>query len=475
MKGMKGVAQMHAVMKRALALFCALAICLGCGSALAEFSPRYTALMKEEGITLTLSGNLESMTTVGQDTLTSLNDWLSRCEYTLTAGKDSLIGIRMDDETVFSIATQRKGGYILTSFTPSNTAYLTTDEQGDMLSAALGAQTDIPDFSRFPSAYQSVVPKLYDILGKIKEPKAVKERTSIKYASASQSYMNYVLTDGEMNEHWEEILSVILPALSDIMTEQPALYVKTRDTLRALTFQGECRFKRFLDKDGEDMGMQFTAQAEKDGDLRKVTLFGGYTDHKGGYFSLNLPAVTGKNTLKITLAAQETLKNNKGTLTLEGTYSRRLNDSNVEATLDGTLKNTLSDDSEKWSGKVTVNQTENKVKTVWTLTPDLEFTAEGLKGTVTINEKQGSKNILKANVHVSLSPMQEIEFAQAGSALDLREVPQNRIYEAALDELNPLSELLVQLIGDLSEEDQAHLLHDLRTDSWMNGPAMDAE
>ena len=78
-------------------------------------------------------------------------------------------------------------------------------------------------------------------------------------------------------------------------------------------------------------------------------------------------------------------------------------------------------------------------------------------------------------MHVSLSPMQEIEFAQAGSALDLREVPQNRIYEAALDELNPLSELLVQLIGDLSEEDQAHLLHDLRTDSWMNGPAVDAE
>ena len=466
----KEVSRMLANWRRALSWLCALALCFSCAGALAEFSPRLSEMAQSDNTTAKISFQLESLAPLGASSLQIINDWLGKAEFVVSQGKDARSEILVDGERAFAAYTRRQQGLTLTTFLPSGTSYLTDDKKGDMLSALTGTGMEIPDFSRFPDAYAAVADSLYDFLQGIVEPKLVKERTSIKYAAASAAYENYPLTADQMNEAWPGLLEVILPALRETLDGQALLYAKAEETLRALTFSGECRFKRFLDKENGDMGMQFTGVAEKNGDKRKVTLFGGYTPGKGGYISISLPAASGKgNNLKITLAAQLTNKNDIRTLTLEGAYVRKLGDQNAEAELEGTLKNKMADESESWSGKLTLTQTENKVKNVWTLQPELMFQDDGLSGTVRIQRKTGGKVTLKGEAKVLLTTSEAWEFPQVRSAKNLKDESADRIRQAALEEVSPLAELISQLFSGLSETERTQLLHDLRTDEWMNG------
>ena len=57
-----------------------------------------------------------------------------------------------------------------------------------------------------------------------------------------------------MNASWPKILETLLPALQSGLQNAPGAAQSLEELLRSLTFSGECRFKRFLDKAGEDMG-----------------------------------------------------------------------------------------------------------------------------------------------------------------------------------------------------------------------------
>lgn len=462
------MAWMPGFWKRAMAILCAGVILFSCAGAAAEFSPRYTALKAKKGMTAQVSFQLESLTPLSEGSLKAVNDWLSRAVFRVGTGDSSLMEVLFDGESVFSVSQRRQQGYALTAFGPANSAYLTSDESGDMLSILADDAWFLPDLSRLPDAYSEIASALYDQLQTLTEPKPVKERTSIKYASASAAYENYVLTEEQMNGAWPELLEILLPALKTVLSDQPVLYAQAESLLRSVTFFGECRFKRFLDKENGDMGMQFTGQAEKDGDKRKVTLFGGCTPNKGGYISLSLPAVSGKNNWKANMAVQLTEKDGLSTLTLEGAYARKLDDINVSGDLEATLKNQTREGGEKWTGKATVNTSEGKTKTAWVLQPDLTFTDEGLQGEIRLQRKTVGKVSLKGTASLALTSGGP-EAAPVSGAKDLRGESESRIREAALEELSPLAALLADLFGDLTENERTHLLHDLRTDEWMNG------
>ena len=459
--------------KHALVWLCAAMVCFSCTGALAEFSPRYAELEKGEGMTVSLTGSLDSLSPLSKQSAAIVNEWLSHLEVLCSTGKSTQAELKQDGQTIYALSVQKQSGYTLTTFFPSMGAYLTDPAGKDALSLLAGSP-DFPDLTALPKVYAALAPALYSKLAEFASPKLTKEPTSIKNAARSASYENYTLKGDALNDAWPQLLEAILPVLETALEDQPQWYARAEELLENLEFSGECRFKRFLDKEGQDMGMQFTGHAAQGEDKRKVTLFGGYTENKGGYLSLSLPAVSGKNNLKITLAQQLTSKNSVNTLGLEGTYTRTMNGKTVSASLDGTLKNSIKEDAEHWTGKMTLTRTENKIKSTWIFTPDLSFTGEGLAGKIGVQKKEGSKVTAKGTANIRLEAYRALTSPAAASAKDLRGLSEERARTAVMKELSPLSGAVAQLASALPEKDRTQLLHDLRTDEWMNGPVVPA-
>ncbi len=467
----KGCETMRNIRKQALAWLCVFMLCFPCTGALAEFSPRYEALSQGDGWTVSAAASVESLSPLSRQSVQIVNDWLSHLKILISAGKVTQGEIQWDQDPLYAVSVQKQSGYTLTTFYPSAGAYLTEPQGRDALAILTDADS-WPDPALLPQTYAALAPGLYEKLAEYAAPKTVKEPTSIKNAARSASYENYTLKADDLNAAWPALLETILPQIKTALKDQPLWYARAEDLLRGLEFSGECRFKRFLDKDGQDMGMQFTGNAAKGEDKRKVTLFGGYTPDKGGYLSLTLPAVKGKNNLKVTMAEKLTQKNGTNTLEAEGSYTRTMEGKTMSATLNGTLKNVIKDEAEHWTGKITLTSTENKVKTTWVLSPDMSFTDEGLSGKVAVQKKEGSKVTAKGSLELLVTPYQTLTAVSAASAKDLRGLAQERARTALLSELSPLSGAVAQLASALPEKDRTRLLHDLRTDEWMNGPAV---
>ena len=468
----KDVTCMSGFWRRALALACAWAVLLSCASALAEFSPRWTEWSRKEGVSVTLGATAEAWNPLSKASLAQVNEWLTGLSLTLNMGASEQAALSMNGESLLQVGVQRLSGYTLTTFAPSGGAYLTSPDAPDALSLLAGEGVSLPDPAGFPGAYVKLAPGLYEKLASHTAPKAAKQVTSIKNSTASTANEVYTFSGDELNEFWPRVLDTLLPALENALEASPDLYSQAEALLEELTFSGECKFKRFLSKDGEDMGLQFTGQAARGEDKRKVTLFYGFTPNKGGYLSFSLPAVKGKNNLKLTVAVAMTQKNGVNTFSVESAYTCTLDGKTVSATLDGSLKNTVREESEKWTGKVTLTRTENKVKTTWTLFPDWTWTDEGMTGSAAVQQKTGNTVKLKATVNVAVTDYQPFALPSAASAKDLRALTLERARTAVQAELAPLTLALGRLIAPLSEKERDTLLHDLRTDAWMNGPVV---
>ena len=457
---------------RIFTLLIAAVLCFSCTGALAEFSPRYDQLSAGDNAALEISGKLESLSPLGKESLEIVNGWLDGLALRASAGQNAGMEIARNGETLISAFVERQAGYTLTAFQPSGSVYLTDPAKPDALRLITGQDVFLPDLTVLPALYTGAVPGLYAALEKYVTPKNVKEATSVKNASASASYVNYLFPDGKLNEAWPDVLEAILPCLKEALKEQPGRYAEMEKVLSALEFSGECRFKRLLDKEGNDMGLQFTGKAAKDEDKRKVTLFGGWTPDKGGYVSLNLAGIGSKNSLKGSFGVKATAKKNSATLAVDGSLERVLNGKTTAYTLSTSLKNALSEESEHWTGKITYTATENREKTTWTLTPDLTFDENGLEGDVNVQRKTGAKVTLKAKVHASLAGVPAEDRPAALSAKDLRGLTEEKARVAVLAELAPLTGAVASLTADLPEKVKTLLLHELRTDEWMNGASV---
>ncbi len=460
--------------QRAFAWTCVFVMLLSFAPAMAEFSPRYGKLSAGGGLTLTMRVKAETLSPLSKATLETINDWLDGLALTVSTGQNSWADLSLMGESVLRADVQRKDGYTLTTFSPDGGSYLTAAGDPDALTLLCGRDFEWPDPSAFPGAYVKLAPELYEKLASHVTPKKSKEGTSIKNASKAASSEIYVFSGDDLNEFWPRILDALLPAMEEVLAGQPGLYKKAEELLENVTFSGECKFKRFFSKAGDDMGLQFTGNAALEDDKRKITLFYGFTPDKGGYLSFSAPAVKGKNNFKLTCSVQLTSKNTTNTVAVEGTYTRTFDKKTVSGSVTANLKNAVKEEEEKWTGKVTVTRTEDKVKSTWTLTPALVFDDEGLSGSVGLQKKEGSKNTVKVAFDVKAGPYQGAIPPAAASAKDLRDASPERARAMVQEEIAPLTAALAELMESLTDKERASLLHDLRTDAWMNGPVTPA-
>lgn len=456
--------------KRAAALTMVF-LCL-CASAAAEFSPAYSSLMGRENILLRLSLHLDGAPDWTEGSVNAANALLQDLTAELMIqGQDEALKLDRAGETIFSVARRTARDYIVTSFAPSGGAYITEKGEKDALALLIGAEECVLPDAGLISDYPGLGTALFSVLGKYQQPKASKQSTSIKNTAGSASFETYTFADGELTkEIWTEALEGVLPYLQSAMRGSPDALAQAEQTLRGLAFFGECRFKRFLDRDGQDMGLQFTGSAALGDDRRKVTLYFGFTPDQGGYISLNLPAVKGKNTLKFSLEYKLTGKNGVKNLTASFTLDRTLNGETFAAQGDIKLKNETLDGKENWSGKITLSRTENKVRTVCTLTPALTGNEGGLAGTVQATYQEG-KQKSQWTAGISLLPFEETALPAASAARDLRGMDEDAARAVVSGEWTQLTGKIAEMLLTLPEDARWQLNHQLRTGQWMNGPA----
>lgn len=459
-------------------LACALALLLALPAAsLAEFSPRLNALKEKDGMTLEITGKYTSLEKLSKDTLKAVNEWLEKARLTVEGrlgGQMSGVTVEEDGEALFSFVSQQQEGGIVTVFKPSGDAYLTGADQKSAIELLTGESTFVLDPAELTKLYEKLARALYPVLDTKTEPKVQKTRTSVKNAAASTSYVDYVFKAEAMNEIWPDVLDAIVPALQDALKDQPEISRRVEALLKDLVFTGECRFKRLREKENGDMGLQFTGVAGRENDQRRVTIFGGYTADKGGYLSIKMPAVKGKNNLTVQLSLSQTqAKSGTRTLKVDGSYKRRMDDVTESGTLKVNLRNTVKNDDERWSGTVTASQTKDGVKTTYTFKPDLKFTAEGLAGPIAVQRSVKGKTNMKATVQVSLKEAVPAELEGADTAQDLRGMSEKEAQAAVREELPELIQVVARWMAELPEDVRALLTHELRTDAWMNMTAAD--
>jgi len=458
---------------------CALALILALPAAsMAEFSPRLNALKEKDGVALELTGQYQSLSRLSKATLQAVNDWLARSAVKAEGrlgGQMSAVGLTEDGKDVFSIATQTQENGVVTAFKPSGNAYLTGNGQKTAFDLIAGGGAFVPDLAQFPGLYAKIARVMYPVLESKNEGKVKKTRTTVKNAAASTSYVDYVFKADEMNALWPDVAAAVIPVIRDFFRDQPGTAAQIEELLNNLVFSGECRFKRLREKENGDMGVQFTGVAGKENDLRKVTVFGGYTEGKGGYLSVKMPAVKGKNTLTAQLSLEEgKTKSGVRSLKINGNYKSRLDGVNESGTVKASLRNTIKNDDEHWAGSVTVSQTKNGTKTTYTFQPDLKFTAEGLSGSVKVQRSVGGKADMKATVQVKLTEAAAAQLEEADTAQDLRDMSEKEAQAAVREELPELVQVVARWMGELPEDVRDLLTHELRTDEWMAMTAVDA-
>ncbi|MBR1586257.1 MAG: hypothetical protein IJ662_11995 [Clostridia bacterium] len=441
--------------------------------ALAEFSPRYTQFKQRDGMMVEWTGSYTALDKLSKKNLETVNEWLSNLKWIVKGrlgGTVTTAAVEYAGEEILSVASRPQGNGAVTLFSPSGNAYWTAAGQKTALAYLAGEEPYIYDILEFPALYDQLAKALYPVLDEKVTAKTKKARTTVKNATASPSYRDYALTADEMNAAWSDILTAVLPTLREALADQPGRCGQLEELLGSLTFSGECRFKRLLDKNQGDMGMQFTGSAGKGSDVRKVTLFGGYTADKGGYLSLSLPQVKGKNKLTFRLSVSlAKAKNGNRTLKIDVSYNRLFDKVTEAATVAASLKNVIKGGDEAWSGKVTITQTENKVKTTYTLTPALAFTDAGLSGDVTVQRKRGSKVNMKAAVHIDIAEAGDFTEPEIENPVDLSGKSDAQAKAAVQAEIPGLVGPVVRLMSTLPENERILLTHELRTDEWMTG------
>lgn len=457
----------------------ALACLMLVTGAQAAFSPVMEGL--SEGAELRASLKLETLTPLSQPSLDVLNSILSGTEIVVTqrqAGDTARARTLMTvkGEALIDVVSMHRRDYSLTAFLQEDGAYhayLTAENRPDAFAALSGENGYAVAPDALIRAFADGTKEMYALLETVVKPKTVKGSTSIKNAGTSTQYIDYKLNADEMNGAWGKLIDAMLPFFDAALLSMPGAAEKARIHLQSLTFSGESRFKRMLNKAGEDIGLQFTGHAADGEDARKVTVFGGYTEGAGMYLSFALPAVKGKNNFKLTVSFKLTEKKTQNTLTTDITYANTLDGVTETAELTSTLKNNLSN-GEAITGKITVTTKKNGIKQVYTIEPKLtaEKGADELTGTVSFQRKTAGSTDMKGVFTLTYGgiALRDDVTEDIQNTLDLTGMTDEMVSASLSGEKTLLLSRMIRLFAALPEGERTLLTHDMRTEAWMTAP-----
>ncbi len=425
-------------------LLCAVLLCTAC--ARAEFSETFSVLQAayQAGTPVTLNAEL----TVDE---MNLSDEAKALLSSLLAPLSLTLSIAPDKEAVALL----DGGEAVLSL------------QG----RGLAGSSAFTPFLQLKSLFKDTLPLFYERLAQDTEGKESSKSLSIKNVGSVSRQIVYTCDRESAAALLPDLHTLLDAPLETLLTDAP--YKDEFLTYwQNLGFAGTLTVKRYLDKDGADLGLQITVKAASaDEDQRSVTLYGGYKEGKGAYLSFACPAVKGSNNFQYTLSSKFEETAQKNTWTLTSAVKRKADKKSYSVSAKVSLKNQIKD-SEKITGTAETIETKDGVKTTATWTSDLQGDGAALSGTITLKKLNERATVYQMTAAVRLTQGSGESFNSDAETVDLTDLSEEERENALKPAVQKLTNAFIQKLSTLDEKSRSLLTHIFRTDAWMNGAAV---
>ncbi|NLA53796.1 MAG: hypothetical protein GX858_05515 [Clostridiales bacterium] len=385
--------------KRWLYLVLTCVFLLSGSQASAAFSPAMdefnSAYQKGESLSLDVKAQLKSWKALSKDSLPAVSELLQDANMHLDFSKQSE-NLRLDHlgKTIFSLQqfkNQEKSGLYLPlsglgfeSVSGADPVDLLPgkSEAVNLLLSAL--QIDLHSFADLP---QTAV-LLMAPYGEMQQ-----RRTDIKLVGTSKNLMQYKLTA----DQWQILWPYVLEKLNSLL---PAELPQVRDALELLRFEKPVTVKRYLDDAGAAMGWGVNANVLfSQGDERKLSLTLGHRAEEAFSLTLKAPAARGKNNLQLDLSYAIETKGPNALLR----YETRLGSQNYLLKGEAAFKNDLTESTEHLRGTLWMEEKQGSEKASrLTLKPDLHLSGGRAEGTLQALHERGGKPELDVNFSLAL-------------------------------------------------------------------------
>ncbi len=461
--------------KRLLPL--ALSLWLMVGIAAAEFSPAATAIrqgyLSGQPYSLRVSAQAEAWLDIAPETLAALRGWLDTARLSLTLqkrqdGETALAGLFYKDQPVFTIMSSMGDEQAdMTLEVPGSlaaTRFIGTVETPPW-QLLLGAQPRLPDLVEVESAIIQIADLSMARL--LPFEKAEKGSVSIKNAGRGASRLVYTLKAEEAQALWEQAKPEMLPLFGRLSAEMPRLGAPFLQGLGTLAFTRAFTLKRFLDKDGKDLGLQITGTVDISGQARRLTLFCGQSE-SGLYLSLKFPATRGRDTLEV----QVSLAYKPGIVQGDWRYQSVFGEEKLEASGKVDLKSSPEKAGERISGSLSARLKLSGRTTDHLLTPDLFLTENTAEGTLGYKEQAGKAVLRDLAISLSLAPGGEITGPVALSEVHLAQADEEQISLSATQIQLALMPVLKDFLFALPMQTRLLVLHDIGRERRTQGESV---
>lgn len=405
-----------------------------------------------------VKGQLIRAEGLSEEGIAAANQLLERLEIRMNVWPEGeKASLLMDGRDMWQLERWEKEAQTWVAFSGIN-CYVTNEGQKNALTLLAGGD-EMTIYQPEMVLYASLAEELFAVMGD-QVPVNKMDTTEITNARASASYDLYTFTAEEMNLLWPQMLEKVWNSIFPNGGDEE-LYAKAAEAV----FTSDVRIRRLYDHSKADMGLQLTGNGTVLGSERKISLLYGYTAGKGGSFTLSLRPVQGKDTAKITAALKETIREEKKTYTFSLDFSNTLAGEKSTFSLSGKWTR----EGERGSGETTFTGNDG---ITWVLSPDVTVAEEKVQGTMEVAAKKKNKMLCAF--------LLEGHIASAGAQPDrtyenivsLQGMTDEQARAALAEEEMVLMRAMKYLMDGLNEKERWLLTHEMRTENWLNGPAV---
>ena len=420
---------------------------------------------------LCLSARVDAWPDLAEQSLAALQSWLEgqRLEVDLRQDGDHRQAAAQwagDGQVVFTLATAQdpqEAGLILE--VPGSlpaTRYLGSPAQPPW-QALFGSVPQLMDPAAAGQAFTDLCRAALPHLLPMEKP--VKTAISIRNAGRGASQLVYALNKEQAQAFWQAAGSDLLPVMDRLLLAlAPSRAAALSGSLRALEIRGALNVKRFLDKQGEDLGLQVTATLGLDGATRKLTLFGGRSD-SGVYLSFKLPATRGSDTVE----AQLSLATKPGSAQGDWKFRTVSGKERLDASGKITLTSVAQAEGERLGGSLSAKIRRAGVTTDYEVVPDLLLGQDRLTGSLRLRELAGKTVRREVSLALEMSPADSVAMPMPLAEVDLLSLDDEARGQAAGRVNTALVPALRGWLAALPGDLRRLVLHDLGRDRRARG------
>ncbi len=424
-----------------------------CMSLLSAQSPR----------SLEFSVFLKEYVPFGEERLNMLNDLLKHLSFRVSEGEnESSVSIFSDEEKVLGLCrwTENGADNFCFSFDP-DTVYAGGTIQD--LTGAPSVQASMLSFDLPPLLTADKIfwtDTGYDLLEKLPEifpeytrSQEVKTRLKDVGMSVRKTVITIPLNDVRDN---------IMKRLGD-KAEDAAL----REFLHSLTYSGRQQFVLYYDENGRLMKANYSGQAGRNDDMRKMNVE--WKGKRGSEIyddlTVKAPPVNGKNrdTLKMTRTEIEAQEDDSLQVSFEWTRIR----SRVKTIYNGTVDLSLKNNGTELSGTVALTNETDEIVTGFSASPDLNLNQKsGWEGNTVIRYLSGKNTIVNAEIKAKAVASSESSAGRPEKKLILNEMSEKEKADLSDHVQRQIASALLKALIRLPEEDLRFLNYEMNDEIW---------